>query len=110
MPVQPALALESHARGNPLSLALSFSLPRCQFLSFLSLAPVHQVNFKEPTPPDQPLVLRSHIVKIKDAPAAGGRASVQVDLTLHLEGVDGTETLLAAGTGIFKKLGALRAL
>ena len=31
-------------------------------------------------------------------------------LTLHLEGVDGTETLLAAGTGIFKKLGALRAL
>jgi hypothetical protein len=35
---------------------------------------------------------------------------VQVDLTLHLEKVDGTETLLAAGTGIFKKLGALRAL
>lgn len=54
--------------------------------------------------------MRSQIVKIKEAPAAGGRASVQVDLTLHLEKVDGTETLLAAGTGIFKKLGALRAL
>lgn len=78
-------------------------------LPSLSVPPL-QVNFKEPTPPDQPLILRSTIVKIKDAPAAGGRASVQVDLTLHLEGVDGSETLLAAGTGIFKKLGALRAL
>ena len=76
---------------------------------FLSLTFL-QVNFKEPTPPDQPLILRSTIVKIKDAPITGGRASVQVDLTLHLEKVDGSETLLAAGTGIFKKLGALRAL
>ena len=94
------------------------------------------VNFREPTPPGVPLIVRSTVARVRESAAAGsGKASVQVDLTLHAlaesgrgsggaggsEGGasdsgssssshGGKETLLATATGIFKKLGALRAL
>lgn len=69
------------------------------------------VNYKEATPPNQSLVVRSQVVKIKDsANVGGGKATVQVDMSLHLAQPGGRETLLATATGIFKKLGALRAL
>lgn len=69
------------------------------------------VTFKEPTPPDQPLVVRSQVVKIKESTTVGsGKATVQVDLSLHMVQDGQREKLLATGTGIFKKLGAVRAL
>ena len=104
------------------------------------------VNFREPTPPGVPLIVRSTVARVRESASAGsGKASVQVDLTLHAlseegggggggsgsggggggegagasdsgsssgggGGGGGKETLLATATGIFKKLGALRAL
>ena len=88
------------------------------------------VNFREPTPPGVPLIVRSTVARVRESASAGsGKASVQVDLTLHALGGGGAggaegasdsgsinnnnnnkETLLATATGIFKKLGALRAL
>ena len=72
-----------------------------------------QVNYKEPTPPHADLVVRSSVVKIRDTADVGsGKTSVQVDLALCLAAGEGgaEEKLLASATGIFKKLGALRAL
>lgn len=91
------------------------------------------VNFREPTPPGVPLIVRSTVARVRESASAGsGKASVQVDLTLHALSEEGggkggeaeggvgasdsgsssggKETLLATATGIFKKLGALRAL
>lgn len=69
------------------------------------------VAFREPTPPGTPLVVRSSVVRIKESTSPGsGKASVQVDLTLHAAADGGPERLLATASGIFKKLGALRAL
>jgi len=72
------------------------------------------VTYREPTPPGVPLTVRSSVVRIKESSAPGsGKASVQVDLTLHADGGGtggGGERLLATASGIFKKLGALRAL
>lgn len=71
------------------------------------------VNYREPTPPGTPLTVRSHVVRIKESSSPGsGKASVHVDLTLHSGGGPGgpPERLLATASGIFKKLGALRAL
>ncbi|GBF98970.1 hypothetical protein Rsub_11556 [Raphidocelis subcapitata] len=71
------------------------------------------VSFKEPAPPGTPLVVRSNVVEIREGSQPGvGKASVEVDITVSQaappEG--GAEKLLASATGIFKKLGALRAL
>jgi hypothetical protein len=43
------------------------------------------VQYKEPTPPNQDLVVRSRIVKVKDnaEKVGSGKPSVQVDLSLH---------------------------
>lgn len=69
------------------------------------------VTFKEPTPPNEPLVLRSEIVRVRDKESSdvGSKATVQVDLSLY-HSLGGHEKLLATATGIFKRLGALRAL
>lgn len=67
------------------------------------------VTYQEPTPPDEPLVVRSHVVKVKESGEVGAKATVQVDMTLH-HMMGGQEKLLATASGIFKKLGALRAL
>ncbi|EFN51182.1 hypothetical protein CHLNCDRAFT_59311 [Chlorella variabilis] len=66
-------------------------------------------TFKEATPPDEPLILRSQIVRIKESESPGSKATVQVDMNLY-HSLGGHEKLLASATGIFKKLGALRAL
>ncbi|KAL4423625.1 hypothetical protein ABPG77_009212 [Micractinium sp. CCAP 211/92] len=66
-------------------------------------------TFKETTPPNEPLILRSQIVRIKESDAPGSKATVQVDMNLY-HSLGGHEKLLASATGIFKKLGALRAL
>lgn len=66
-------------------------------------------TFKETTPPAEPLILRSQIVRIKESDTPGSKATVQVDMTLY-HSLGGHEKVLASATGIFKKLGALRAL
>lgn len=68
------------------------------------------VTYEEPTPPDEELVLRSSVVDVTEGEELGSKATVQVDLTLHQKLPNGQETLLVRGSGIFKKLGALRAL
>ncbi|CAL5219195.1 g984 [Coccomyxa viridis] len=70
------------------------------------------VRYREATPPNEQLVVRSSVVSIKEntEKIGGGKPSVQVDITLHKADEDGSERLLATATGIFKKLGALRAL
>ncbi|KAI7839781.1 hypothetical protein COHA_006581 [Chlorella ohadii] len=66
-------------------------------------------TFKETTPPAEPLILRSQIVRIRESDTPGSKATVQVDMSLY-HSLGGHEKLLASATGIFKKLGALRAL
>ncbi|CAL8460796.1 g327 [Coccomyxa elongata] len=70
------------------------------------------VNYREPTPPNEDLIVRSKVVKVKDnaEKVGSGKPSVHVDLSLHQAQPGGGEKLLASATGIFKKLGALRAL
>eukprot|EP00887_Chlorella_sp_A99_P000487 scaffold17.g487.t1 len=51
------------------------------------------VTYKEPTPPDETLIIRSQIV----------------DMNMY-QSLGGHEKLLCSATGLFKKLGALRAL
>ena len=71
------------------------------------------VNYREPTPPGVPLTVRSSVVRVRESSSPGsGKASVHIDLTLHAGGGPGggPERLLATASGIFKKLGALRAL
>lgn len=67
------------------------------------------VTYNEPTPPNAPLIVRSQIVSIQEGTDIGQKATVQVDLSLY-QSVGGHEKLLVTGTGIFKKVGALRAL
>ena len=79
--------------------------------ALIACCAARQVNYKEPTPPEADLVVRSAVVKIRDTADVGsGKTSVQVDLALCLVQPAGQEKLLASATGIFKKLGALRAL
>lgn len=70
-----------------------------------------QVSYKEPSPPDTELVVRSQVVAVRENQNPGlGKAAVEVDVAILLPQVDGSEKLLVQGTGIFKRLGALRAL
>jgi hypothetical protein len=72
---------------------------------------IHQVTYKEPTPPDEELLVRSNIISVKDNAHPGlGKSTVEVDVHIFQLGADGQEKLLATGTGIFKRLGALRAM
>lgn len=70
------------------------------------------VNFRHPTPANEELTVRSQAMSIieSDLPM-GPKSQVQVDLELLKQDADSQETIvLATATGIFKKLGALRAL
>lgn len=70
-----------------------------------------QVSYKEPSPPDTELIVRSHVVAVRENQNPGlGKAAVEVDVAVLLPQADGSEKLLVQGTGIFKRLGALRAL
>jgi len=92
------------------------------------------VTFREPTPPDTPLVIRSkarartagtrcrfdavaqaahaQVTSVKSGSSIGvGKTTVEVDLALYEEGLNGrADRLLVTGAGIFKRMGALRAL
>lgn len=77
----------------------------------LTLTASMLVSYKEPTPPDTELIVRSHVVAVRETQNPGlGKAAVEVDVAVLLPLPDGTERLTVQGTGIFKRLGALRAL
>ena len=45
------------------------------------------VAYKEPTPPNEPLIVRSKVVRVRESAHAGsGKVAAHVDLTLHLVG------------------------
>lgn len=69
-----------------------------------------QIKYKQPTPAETPLLLRSQVDAIKLFEGPGRKATVQVQLTLHKLSPGGKETLLASAQGTYKKLAALRAL
>jgi hypothetical protein len=67
----------------PICLPVFLLVQRAK-LTWARCRPRPQVNYKEPTPPDEQLVVRSQIVKIKESALVGGaKATVQVDLSLH---------------------------
>uniref|UniRef100_A0A383VQN5 Thioesterase domain-containing protein n=1 Tax=Tetradesmus obliquus TaxID=3088 RepID=A0A383VQN5_TETOB len=77
----------------------------------LTLTASMLVSYKEPSPPDTELIVRSHVVAVRENQNPGlGKAAVEVDVAVLLPQADGSEKLLVQGTGIFKRLGALRAL
>jgi len=54
-----------------------------------------QVSYKEPTPPDTELVVRSHVVAVRENQNPGlGKAAVEVDVAILLPQPDGGEKLL----------------
>jgi acyl-coenzyme A thioesterase PaaI-like protein len=71
------------------------------------------VDFKEPTPAGEELIVRSQVVEVRDRQPRGAKSSVQVDLSLSLPQPGNEhepEKTLAVATGIFTKIGALRAM
>lgn len=70
------------------------------------------VNFKDTTPPETELVIRSRVVEIKQSSSPTGRTSVEVDVHIYqaAQEVGGPEKLLVHASGLFKRLGAARAL
>lgn len=46
---------------------------------------LRQINYREPTPPNEELIVRSKVVKVKDnaEKVGSGKPSVHVDLSLH---------------------------
>lgn len=54
-----------------------------------------QVSYKEPTPPDTELVVRSHVVAVRENQNPGlGKSAVEVDVAILLPQPDGSEKLL----------------
>lgn len=69
-----------------------------------------QIKFKQPTPAETPLVVRSQIVNMELRSGPGRRATVRVQLSLYRPDAGGKETLLASAEGVYKKLASLRAM
>jgi hypothetical protein len=67
------------------------------------LCPALQVSYKEPTPPDTELVVRSHVVAVRENQNPGlGKAAVEVDVAILLPQPDGSEKLLVqVGLGLW---------
>lgn len=60
-----------------------------------ALFAVLQVSYKEPTPPDTELIVRSHVVAVRENQNPGlGKAAVEVDVAILLPQPDGSEKLL----------------
>lgn len=64
-----------------------------------------QVSYKEPTPPDTELVVRSHVVAVRENQNPGlGKAAVEVDVAILLPEADGSEKLLVqVGQGVWER-------
>lgn len=71
----------------------------------LTLTTSLTTNFIKPTPANEPLVLRSKVVRIRDKGTPGAqRTSVEVEMSLFTT-KDGLEELICSGSGVFKKQG-----
>ncbi len=68
------------------------------------------VTYHEPSPPDEELIVRTEVVDVISSGEVGSKSTVHVSLKLMQKTALGTEKLLCTGEGVFKKLGALRAL
>jgi len=76
----------------------------------LTLTASMLVNYKRPTPSNEPLLVRSQVVRIIDTGTIGvTKQAVEVDLQLFCLS-NGQEELLATAEGLFKRQGATRAL
>ena len=71
---------------------------------------VLQIRFKQPTPADTPLVVRSQVINMDLRGGPGNKATVRVKLSLHKMNTGGKESLVASAEGVYKKLSALRAM
>lgn len=63
------------------------------------------MSYKEPTPPDTELVVRSHVVAVRENQNPGlGKAAVEVDVAILLPQADGSEKLLVqVGQGVWER-------
>ncbi|KAL6759972.1 HotDog domain-containing protein [Haematococcus lacustris] len=78
----------------------------------LTLTASMNITYKEPTPPGVELLVRSKVLAIKESNQPGmGKASVEVEVSLYEPMLPDTPMkLLVQATGVFKRLGALRAM
>ncbi|GIL86360.1 hypothetical protein Vretimale_11689 [Volvox reticuliferus] len=81
----------------------------------LTMTASMQVSFRAPTPPDTQLVMRSRVLGIKENSSGGPlKATVEVEVVVvHPEqgpAGEALERVLAVGTGVYKRLGALRSM
>ena len=67
-----------------------------------------QIKFKQPTPAETPLVVRSQVKSVALQSGPGNRARVQVELSLHKLSPGGKETLVATAEGIYSDLRATK--
>lgn len=83
----------------------------CFAMCMCVCVPCAQTTFKEPAPPDTALTIRSKVISISEGSQPGkDKTSVEVDVLVVGQNELGQETVLCHGTGIHKRLGALRAL
>ncbi|GFH15899.1 uncharacterized protein HaLaN_12222, partial [Haematococcus lacustris] len=73
---------------------------------------IAMITYREPTPPGVELLVRSKVLAIKESNQPGmGKASVEVEVSLYEPMLPDTPMkLLVQATGVFKRLGALRAM
>lgn len=99
-------ALECHGSW---SAAIALMDRACLPLPPLTVTATMLVTYRHPTPPNQPLVLRSRVLKVNDVGTVGlTKEVVEVDVFLYHVSSNGDERLLAVGEGVFKKHGAVR--
>lgn len=79
----------------------------------LTVTSGYSVRFLEPTPPNEPLLVRSVVTRARGENAAGlstQASSVEVEITVSKRAIDGTETVTVRAQGYYTRIGALRAL
>lgn len=77
----------------------------------LTLTATVFMNYKEPTPPNEPLIIRSQVVRVINNGTIGvNKQAVEVDVQLYLRKLNGEEELLVMMEGLFKRQGASRSL
>lgn len=77
----------------------------------LTLTADLRVQYLERTPPQQELMITSTVASLNETPDGSGKKdSVLVEMAISQALPDGSTKILAKASGLFKKLGALRAL
>ncbi|GLC36724.1 hypothetical protein PLESTM_000495300 [Pleodorina starrii] len=81
----------------------------------LTMTASMNVSFRAPTPPDTELLMRSRVVAIRENTGGGPpKATVEVEVVVVQPerglGGEELERVMAVGTGVYKRLGALRSM